>query len=120
MAVSASKVVMCPWLPLAFISSTWGFTFSTAWAKSSAEISAPSICTLSLKVWRCGEVNSPIRYPAFRSTDDIIAAVLPFPFVPATCTIPSPDSGEPKRRSSSLTLSRSTFPGEYNSFKDFS
>ena len=44
---------------------------------------------------RCGDVYSPVRSPAARSPDSIIAHVDPFPLVPATCTNLQARSGLP-------------------------
>ena len=51
-----------------------------------AEMGWPPMRMRSVGSARCGEVNRPVRWPAARSADSIMAQVEPLPLVPATCT----------------------------------
>jgi len=61
------------------------FTSFMSASSSSSLIFCPFIFILSLNFTRCGEVYRPTFLPALFSTSAIIAAVLPFPFVPVIC-----------------------------------
>jgi len=86
-------------------------TCSNAAANRLASTGRPATWMRSVGSARCGDVNSPVRYPAARSPDSIIAQVEPLPLVPATCTIrqaccglPSDSSRTPIRSSPSLAV----------------
>ena len=68
------------------IAATHGRSRSHTAASSASVMGVPLTCIRSLKRSMNGEMYSPVRYPAARRTDASIAAVEPFPFVPATCT----------------------------------
>ena len=59
----------------------------------------PSIKNRSSRPWRCGEQYKPVRTPEAVSAAASIAAVDPFPLVPATWMICRPTWGSPSRRS---------------------
>ncbi len=90
-AVSTSKVVTPS------IAATWGRSRSTSVTKLSSGIGSPPTRIRSRGSCRCGDVYSAVRCPAARSTRSIMAAVEPFPFVPATCTTRSRACGSPSR-----------------------
>ena len=66
-------------------------------ASSSPLTGTPSTCTRSSTRSRWGEVNSPTRWPAARSTAAAIAAVDPLPLVPVTWTTRYRRWGSPSR-----------------------
>src|SRR3954451_9547392 len=55
-------------------------------ARSSSPMAAPSTWNRSLKRYRCGEVNNPVRRPWARTMPAQNAAVLPLPLDPVTTT----------------------------------
>ena len=59
----------------------------------------------SLIVTRCGEMNVQVLCPASLRTASRKQVTLPFPFVPATCAMRSPRSGEPSTFSHCLVVS---------------
>ena len=80
--------------------STASRTSSTSAITSSGAAGWPSTVNRSSRRCRCGEEYSPVRTPAADSPAAIIAAVEPFPLVPAMWMIDSPAWGSPSRRSS--------------------
>ena len=61
-----SKKVGCE-SPFRSISPTFSFTSSNVSVNSASEICCPSMTIRSFILTRCGEVNSPVRFPCARS-----------------------------------------------------
>ena len=83
MAVMISKkVIGTPSIERSSTISTYGAISSQVASKRSSLIGAPSMVIRSVTLDTCGEVKRPVRRPSARSSDSIIAAVLPLPLVP--------------------------------------
>ena len=70
---------------------------------------APSTRNRSRKSTRCGDVYLPTFSPCARSTASIPAQTLPFPLVPATCSVTRSWCGSPSSVRKALTRSRPSF-----------
>ena len=95
MAVDSSN-----WLGWSSISSAAARTRSVTAANRWPDTGRPLIWNRSRKLWRWGEIYSPVRYPAARRMDSSMAQVLPLPLLPATWTNFSPFWGSPSLESS--------------------
>jgi hypothetical protein len=85
MAVMISKKVSStPSIRRSSTSATYGSISRHVASNRSSLIGAPSMVIRSVTLITCGEVNRPVRSPSARSSDSIIAAVLPLPLVPVT------------------------------------
>ena len=78
----SKKVIDTPSICCSSTSATYGSISRQVASKRSSLIGTPSMVIRSFTLVTCGEVNRPVRRPSARSSDSIIAAVLPLPLVP--------------------------------------
>ncbi len=78
-----SKYDGCP-RPSASNDPILSLTASNAFRKTASETGLPLKTNRSFTETRCGDVKSPVLYPASLKTESRNAQTEPFPFVPAT------------------------------------
>ncbi len=97
-AVMISKKVMdTPSICCSSTRATSGSISRQVSSKRSSVIDWPSIVIRSLTLVTCGLVKRPVRSPVARSSDSIIAAVLPLPLVPVTWMTGNACCGSPSK-----------------------
>src|SRR5882724_6376802 len=117
MAVSISKKLGCHGSsPRSTRPAAAASTRSNIMANSASLMGSPLICMRSFTRNKCGDVYSPTRYPAACAILASVAAVEPFPFVPAINTLCSRRCGLPNAWASLRMWSKSNLRCESSSW----